>query len=93
MTTLEHLEMRRSARVIIIDGGQRVRAHLNNLGIHVGDWVMVVERAPFRGPILVEVNGTRFALGRGVAAKVHVDYEGVLEDLSDRRREQIEQAS
>jgi ferrous iron transport protein A len=93
VTTLENLEMRRSARVIIIDGGQRVRAHLNNLGIHVGDWVMVVERAPFRGPILVEANGTRFALGRGVAAKVHVDYEGVLEDLSDRRREQIEQAS
>jgi ferrous iron transport protein A len=93
VTTLDQVDLRRSARVIIIDGGQRVRAHLNSLGIHVGDWVRVVERAPFRGPVLVEVNGTRFALGRGVAAKVHVDYEGVLEDMSELRREQVEQAS
>jgi ferrous iron transport protein A len=67
---------------MVIDGGHRVRSHLNTLGIHIGDWLTVVERAPFRGPVLVEVNGTRLALGRGVAAKIRVDLDGTLEPLA-----------
>ena len=71
--TLDKAELRRHTRVAEIDGGIRVRAHLNTLGIHVGDRVRVVERAPFKGPILVEINGSRVALGRGVAKKVIVE--------------------
>jgi ferrous iron transport protein A len=67
--------------VMIINGGRGVRSHLNTLGIHVGDWVTILEKAPFRGPVLVEVHGTRFAIGRGLAAKISVDYEGFLEGL------------
>lgn len=81
MMTLDTVGIRRQARVIMIDGGQRVRSHLNNLGIHIGDWLTVVQRAPFRGPVLVEVNGSRVALGRGIASKVQVDMDGVLERL------------
>ena len=66
--------------------GHRVRAHLNTLGIHVGDWLTVVERAPFRGPVLVEINGTRLALGRGVASKVQVEIDGTVESLTRARR-------
>lgn len=69
-----------------IDGGHRVRSHLNTLGIHVGDWLTVVERAPFRGPVLVEINGTRLALGRGVASKVQVEIDGSVESLTRVRR-------
>jgi hypothetical protein len=43
----------------------------------------VVERAPFRGPVLVEVNGTRIAIGRGIASKVKVDVDGAVTSLSD----------
>jgi ferrous iron transport protein A len=81
MMALDTVGVRRKARVIMIDGGHRVRAHLNTLGIHIGDWLTVVERAPFRGPVLVEVNGTRLALGRGVASKIRVDIDGTLEPL------------
>jgi ferrous iron transport protein A len=86
MTTLDQVSSRTQARVMIIDGGHGVRSHLNTLGIHVGDWVTVVEKAPFRGPVLVEVHGTRFAIGRGLASKISVDYEGYLKGLgrSDR---------
>jgi ferrous iron transport protein A len=82
MMTLESVGVKRQARVIMIDGGQRVRSYLNTLGIHIGDWLTVVQRAPFRGPVLVEIHGTRVALGRGVASKIQVDMEGVLEHLS-----------
>lgn len=73
MTTLDNVEVLRPLRVVFIEGGHGVRSHLNTLGIHVGDWVKVVERAPFRGPVLIQVNGTRLALGRGVASRVRVD--------------------
>ena len=66
---------------LMIDDGPRVRAHLNTLGIHFGDWLTVVERVPFRGPVLVEINGTRLALGRGIAAKLRVDMDGELKPL------------
>jgi len=33
--------------------------------------------------VLVEIHGTRVALGRGIASKIRVDMDGVLEQLSD----------
>lgn len=82
MMALDTVEVKKQVRVIVIDGGHKVRAHLNTLGIHVGDWLTVVERAPFRGPVLVEINGTRLALGRGVASKVQVEIDGSVESLT-----------
>ena len=84
MTTLDQLQLRHQARVILIDGGHGVRAHLNSLGINIGDWVRVMERAPFGGPVLIEVHGTRFAVGRALAGKVQVDHEGIVDELERR---------
>ena len=86
MMTLESVDIKRKARVILIEGGHGVRSHLNTLGIHIGDWLAVVERAPFRGPVLVDVNGTRVAIGRGIANKVKVDVDGAVETLADTAR-------
>ena len=47
----------------------------------------MVERAPFRGPVLVEINGTRLALGRGIAAKIQVDMDGELQPLVQSQSE------
>ncbi len=82
MMTLDTVGTKRQARVIMIDGGQRVRSYLNTLGIHIGDWLTVVQRAPFHGPVIVECHGTRLALGRGVARKIRVDMDGVVEALT-----------
>jgi len=71
--TLNSIAVRRKARVRLIEGGQRVRSHLNTLGIHVGDILEVVERAPFRGPVLIELKGSRVALGRGVAGRIFLE--------------------
>ena len=86
MMTLDSVDIRRKARVILIEGGHGVWSHLNTLGIHIGDWLTVVDRAPFRGPVLVEVNGTRVAIGRGIANKVKVEVEGSVESLADIAR-------
>jgi ferrous iron transport protein A len=87
MMALDTVGLRKQVRVIAIDGGHGVRAHLNTLGIHIGDWLTVVERAPFRGPVLVEVNGTRVALGRGIAVKLRVESDGTVENLVEPLRD------
>jgi len=81
LMALDTVGARQQVRVIAIDGGHGVRSQLNLLGIHIGDWLTVVERAPFRGPVLVEVNGSRVAIGRGIAAKVRVESDGTIESL------------
>jgi ferrous iron transport protein A len=81
MMALDAVGVRKQVRVVAIEGGQNVRSHLSLLGIHIGDWLKVVERAPFRGPVLVEINGSRVAIGRGVAAKVIVDVDGTRQSL------------
>ena len=81
--TLEQLSPSNDALVVSLDGGHAVRSHLNTLGIHVGDHLVVIQRAPFRGPVLVEVHGSRVALGRGVARKIEVELGGRRQPLVD----------
>ena len=87
MMPLDSVDAKKQVRVMLIDGGHRVRSHLGNLGIHIGDWLTVIGHAPFHGPVLVEIHGTRLALGRGVAAKIRVDQDGALKPLIRRPAE------
>jgi len=61
------------AQIIKIAGGRNLKSKLTQLGLHVGDQVHVLRRAPFGGPVLVECNGREVALGRGVAEKIIVE--------------------
>ena len=70
---LPHLPFGNFGRVTLIEGGRGIQRNLNQLGIHVGDVVSMTRRGAFHGPYLVLVHGMQVALGRGVAAHVHVD--------------------
>ncbi len=48
---------------------------LRQLGLSPGDAVRVLRRAPFGGPLLIEVDGRSIALSRGIAGRVLVDCE------------------
>jgi len=54
-------------------GGYGAIKRLADLGIVVGSRVKVVRRAPLGGPIEVEVAGSRFIIGRGLADAVIVE--------------------
>jgi Fe2+ transport system protein FeoA len=60
-------------RIRAIAGGWGVRRNLNQMGLHVGDVVSVVHRAPFGGPVLIESHGSRVAVGRQLAEKIKVE--------------------
>jgi len=59
-------------RIVDISGGHGLVRRLAQLGIRTGALLRRVPQGPRRGPILVEVNGTRIALGRGVARRITV---------------------
>jgi len=71
--TLDHLQRDRKARIVAIQGGRGLRHNLEQMGIHPGDLISVAGSGVFRGPILVEIHGSRVALGRGVAQRILVE--------------------
>lgn len=60
-------------RISVISGGWGVRRNLNQLGLHVGDEVSVIHKAPFGGPLVVESRGNRVAIGKQLAQKINVE--------------------
>ncbi len=59
-------------RVVRIDGCDRVSRRLLALGIVPGSHVKIIRNAMF-GPIILDADGARIALGRGVAEKIWVE--------------------
>jgi len=55
-----------------ISGDSKVRRSLNQMGLHVGDHVRVLSKAPFGGPVVIETRGGRVAIGKQLAERVRV---------------------
>ncbi len=60
-------------KVLSIVGGWETRRSFNQMGIHAGDEVRVVAKAPFGGPLVVENHGMQVAIGKQLAEKVQVE--------------------
>jgi len=65
------LEPGETARVYAVRGGHGAARRLAELGLTPGQPVRILSIGR-GGPVLVEIRGTRIALGRGMAAKVLV---------------------
>ncbi len=65
--------MKEKSIIIIssIRAGQKAHRFLAELGIHSGEKVKVVKNDS--GPVILEVKGTRVAIGRGLAGKIEVN--------------------
>lgn len=73
MITLDQIFKNEKVRVIDIQGGQRIRQRLSQMGIHIGDIITILRFGALRGPILIEVHGSQVALGRGIASRIIVE--------------------
>ncbi|MCM2267274.1 MAG: fused ferrous iron transport protein A/B [Elusimicrobiales bacterium] len=58
--------------IVEVDGGADFQAKLRAMGLYAGRHITKRSRERSGGPVVVEVMGTRVALGRGMAAKVSV---------------------
>jgi len=72
------IDMKNGARVriISIEGEPGFTIKLNRIGVYTGDTARVVRRAPFDGPILLDVRGMEIALGKNIASHIMVEVLG-----------------
>ncbi len=61
-------------KVIGVGGGIVMERRLAQLGFLPGNKLRIIRSAPFRGPLLLDVEGREIVLGRGVATRVMVEY-------------------
>jgi len=69
---LINLKSDEDAEIISILGGQMATKRLADLGLTPETKIKVLRRAPFWGPIEIEVRGSKLILGRGLASKILV---------------------
>jgi Fe2+ transport system protein FeoA len=60
-------------KVLAILGGWETRRSFNQMGIHAGDQIRVLRRAPFGGPLVIDNAGTQVAVGKQLAEKIKVE--------------------
>ncbi|SMO55040.1 ferrous iron transport protein A [Balnearium lithotrophicum] len=65
------VEEGKTVRVTHVEGGVGLKNRLVSIGIYPGGIVKVVKRPP--GPMILEVAGSRIAIGKGMAAKIEVE--------------------
>ena len=71
--SLAKLETNQSGKVINFTAGPGLIQRLEEMGIRVGKKITKVGGMPLRGPVVIQVGGTRIALGHGMALKVMVE--------------------
>ncbi|MEM2874840.1 MAG: FeoA family protein [Candidatus Hadarchaeales archaeon] len=72
---LTELREGESGKVVQVYGGAGLQRRLAVLGIRAGKKVKVVTSQPFRGPMVLEVEGSQLAIGHGMAWKILVEVE------------------
>ncbi len=70
MKTLLELAVGETAVVMKMSGGFHMQVQLKNLGFHEGVAVTLVKKSAIGGPLMVAVNGSHVAIGRGIASKI-----------------------
>jgi len=73
LLTLDQARAHSTLKITSISGGWGVRRNLNEVGLHVGDTIRILRRAPFGGPLMIVSHGTEVAIGRQMAEKVKVE--------------------
>jgi Fe2+ transport system protein FeoA len=70
--SLDKLLSGQSAKILDIAGGWGIRQRLLQVGIHVGDIILMKRCATMGGPILLSINHSEIAISRGMARHIKV---------------------
>ncbi|MDP3066601.1 MAG: FeoA family protein [Methanobacteriaceae archaeon] len=73
MITINQLENGETGIINEIRGGKVFIKRLEFLNLRKGKQVLKISSAPFKGPVVLEVEGCQIALGQGMASKIMVE--------------------
>ena len=72
-TSLLNLADGQRGVIVAILGGRGASKRLADLGLSTGAEIQVIGRTLFSGPVQIEAGGSRWVIGRGLAAKIMVE--------------------
>lgn len=58
------------AKIVALGAGSGRQRHLRTMGIREGKTVEIIASLPASGPLVLEVEGTQIAIGRGMARQI-----------------------
>ncbi len=73
LISLSEAEIGKSYRVVQLHGGLNFQRRIAAMGIFIGGEIKIIRKAPFKGPLLVDINSSVVAVGRNIAFKIHVE--------------------
>ena len=71
-TTLDNIITSQTVIITRINAGKGLGNRLANMGLHIGDSLHIIRSGQFGGPIIISINNSEFAIGRGIAKKIIV---------------------
>lgn len=74
-TTLARMRAGQGGVVVQIQGGRGLTGRLNALGIIPGKRITKISSTLMRGPVTIEVDRTRVAIGFGMASRILVQLD------------------
>jgi ferrous iron transport protein A len=69
---LSELEQGQEATIISVQGGRGLQTRLRNLGLVEGQRIRKLSALAWGGPVVVDVERTQVAIGRGMARRIQV---------------------
>jgi DtxR family transcriptional regulator, Mn-dependent transcriptional regulator len=67
------LPERKAGKIVFIRGGRQVVQRLLDMGLTPGSRVKMLRSAPFKGPVEIDVRGSRLMLGQQIASQIFVE--------------------
>ncbi|MBN2374294.1 ferrous iron transport protein A [bacterium] len=73
LISLANMEVNQEGIIKSLEGGANFHARLQALNIRIGKHIKKVSKAPFGGPVVVDVDNSRVAIGHGMSKKIMVE--------------------
>ena len=73
LVPLANMEVNQEGTIKSLEGGVNFHVRLQALNIRIGKRIKKISKTPFRGPIVVEVDNARVAIGHGMSKKIMVE--------------------
>ncbi len=60
-------------KIVRLDGGIEFRKRMESLNIREGKIIKKITKQPLRGPVVIEIDNTRLAIGMRMAMRIFVE--------------------
>ncbi|MBW2610287.1 MAG: ferrous iron transport protein A [Deltaproteobacteria bacterium] len=76
IVSLNEIPINTSGKIVEINGGRRLFAKLEAMGIKIGDVITKTSAQWMKGPVIIRKGNTDVAIGYGMAGKIMVETSG-----------------